>query len=201
MLGAGHLSRLNVACVSWRPAPRSYRQLIAKKKDGGLELPIEGVMAKRRDSIYGPGVRSPDWAKIKRPGWQVGRNWRSCTATREKPPPGPETFRSCRRCRLLLQSARNEIPDRIGGRGRRGCRAAVPAQNRTGLAVPIIVSSQAGRALRPRVVLPQLALSAAGMVARAAGFTVTSGVWHPSGLKSGHFNHTRALAQPCNEQA
>jgi bifunctional non-homologous end joining protein LigD len=37
----------------------------------GLE--IEGVMAKRRDSIYQPGVRSPDWAKIKRPGWREGR--------------------------------------------------------------------------------------------------------------------------------
>lgn len=40
-------------------------------------LQIEGVVAKRRDSIYRPGVRSPDWIKIKRPGWQEGRIWRS----------------------------------------------------------------------------------------------------------------------------
>ena len=39
-------------------------------------LKIEGVMAKRRDSTYQPGVRSPAWAKIKRPGWQEGRNWK-----------------------------------------------------------------------------------------------------------------------------
>lgn len=42
----------------------------------GAGLQIEGVMAKRRMSIYQPGVRSPDWAKIKRPGWQEGRVWR-----------------------------------------------------------------------------------------------------------------------------
>jgi bifunctional non-homologous end joining protein LigD len=41
--------------------------------DSGLE--IEGVMAKRRDSTYQPGARSPDWAKIKRTGWQKGRTW------------------------------------------------------------------------------------------------------------------------------
>jgi bifunctional non-homologous end joining protein LigD len=39
--------------------------------DAGLQ--IEGVMAKRRECTYQPGVRSLDWAKIKRPGWQ-GRN-------------------------------------------------------------------------------------------------------------------------------
>lgn len=31
-----------------------------------LKLGIEGVMAKRLDSIYQPGVRSPDWMKIKK---------------------------------------------------------------------------------------------------------------------------------------
>lgn len=40
-------------------------------------LKVEGVMAKRKDSTYQPGVRSPDWRKIKRPGWQEGRLWRS----------------------------------------------------------------------------------------------------------------------------
>jgi bifunctional non-homologous end joining protein LigD len=43
----------------------------------GAGLQIEGVMAKRRDSHYRPGVRSDDWRKIKRPGWQEGRRWRS----------------------------------------------------------------------------------------------------------------------------
>jgi bifunctional non-homologous end joining protein LigD len=52
-----------------------FRRMVEKKKDGGLELQIEGVMAKRRDSAYQPGVRSPDWAKIKRKDWRVGRNW------------------------------------------------------------------------------------------------------------------------------
>jgi bifunctional non-homologous end joining protein LigD len=37
---------------------------------------LEGFVAKRRDSIYTPGVRSRDWLKIKRPGWQEGRTWR-----------------------------------------------------------------------------------------------------------------------------
>lgn len=39
-------------------------------------LKIEGVMAKRRASTYKPGVRSHDWLKIKRPGWQEGRRWK-----------------------------------------------------------------------------------------------------------------------------
>jgi hypothetical protein len=42
----------------------------------GAGLKIEGVMAKRRASTYQPGVRSPDWVKIKRPGWQEGNPWR-----------------------------------------------------------------------------------------------------------------------------
>ncbi|WP_240788728.1 hypothetical protein [Ramlibacter henchirensis] len=41
----------------------------------GAGLEIEGVMAKRRQSTYQPGVRSSDWVKIKRPGWQEGRVW------------------------------------------------------------------------------------------------------------------------------
>ncbi|NUO72940.1 MAG: hypothetical protein HOQ10_09525 [Frateuria sp.] len=43
----------------------------------GAGLQIEGVMAKRRASTYQPGVRSPDWVKIKRPGWQEGRAWKN----------------------------------------------------------------------------------------------------------------------------
>lgn len=39
-------------------------------------LKLEGIVAKRRDSVYSAGVRSPDWLKIKRKGWQDGRIWR-----------------------------------------------------------------------------------------------------------------------------
>lgn len=42
----------------------------------GAGLTIEGVMAKRKDGIYRPGVRFEDWLKIKMPGWQDGRVWR-----------------------------------------------------------------------------------------------------------------------------
>lgn len=33
-----------------------------------LELELEGIVAKRADSLYRPGERSPDWFKLKRPG-------------------------------------------------------------------------------------------------------------------------------------
>jgi len=42
----------------------------------GAGLQVEGVVAKRKASPYRPGVRSDDWRKIKRPGWQIGRLWR-----------------------------------------------------------------------------------------------------------------------------
>jgi bifunctional non-homologous end joining protein LigD len=37
---------------------------------------LEGFVAKRLASPYQPGIRSRDWLKIKRPGWQEGRTWR-----------------------------------------------------------------------------------------------------------------------------
>lgn len=37
---------------------------------------LEGFMAKRAESIYQPGIRTRDWLKIKREGWQEGRTWR-----------------------------------------------------------------------------------------------------------------------------
>jgi bifunctional non-homologous end joining protein LigD len=45
-----------------------YREVV-------LGLKLEGFVAKRLASTYTPGVVSPDWVKIKRPGWQEGRNW------------------------------------------------------------------------------------------------------------------------------
>lgn len=40
-------------------------------------LQLEGFVAKRRTSLYTPGLRSPEWLKIERQGWQDGRVWRS----------------------------------------------------------------------------------------------------------------------------
>jgi bifunctional non-homologous end joining protein LigD len=40
-------------------------------------LKLEGLVAKRRASVYNAGVRSPDWLKIKRRAWQDGRRWRN----------------------------------------------------------------------------------------------------------------------------
>lgn len=40
------------------------RQLFAHAK----ELKLEGLVAKRLGSVYQPGVRSPDWTKVKRKG-------------------------------------------------------------------------------------------------------------------------------------
>ena len=33
-----------------------------------LDLQLEGIVGKRLDSVYTPGLRSKDWLKIKRPG-------------------------------------------------------------------------------------------------------------------------------------
>jgi bifunctional non-homologous end joining protein LigD len=41
-----------------------------------VQLKLEGYIAKRLASPYLPGVVSPDWLKIKRPGWQEGRTWK-----------------------------------------------------------------------------------------------------------------------------
>jgi len=40
----------------------------------GTEL--EGFVAKKRDSVYQPGVKTRAWLKMKRAGWQEGRTWR-----------------------------------------------------------------------------------------------------------------------------
>lgn len=40
-------------------------------------LKLEGVIGKRKDSIYLPGERAQHWIKIKRPGWDEGRTWRN----------------------------------------------------------------------------------------------------------------------------
>jgi bifunctional non-homologous end joining protein LigD len=41
-----------------------------------LGTKLEGFVPNRLASPYQPGVISPDWRKVKRPGCQEGRNWR-----------------------------------------------------------------------------------------------------------------------------
>lgn len=41
-----------------------------------LGVKLEGVVAKKRGSIYTPDTVSPCWQKIKRPGWDEGRIWK-----------------------------------------------------------------------------------------------------------------------------
>ncbi len=53
-----------------------FQKMIRPKDKGGYGLQIEGVVAKRRGSAYKPGVRTQDWLKVKRPGWNEGRNWK-----------------------------------------------------------------------------------------------------------------------------
>jgi bifunctional non-homologous end joining protein LigD len=48
-------------------------ELFAQAVEGAK---LEGFVAKRLASPYLPGVRSRDWLKIKRAGWQEGRTWR-----------------------------------------------------------------------------------------------------------------------------
>ncbi|WP_222432800.1 hypothetical protein [Caenimonas sedimenti] len=38
---------------------------------------LEGFVAKKLNSLYLPGIKSRDWLKIKRKGWNEGRNWKS----------------------------------------------------------------------------------------------------------------------------
>ncbi|WP_225613176.1 hypothetical protein [Variovorax sp. VRV01] len=40
----------------------------ARLNSSRIPLKLEGLVAKRADSAYRPGVRSSDWAKVKRKG-------------------------------------------------------------------------------------------------------------------------------------
>lgn len=70
----GLLASLPKAAVMYVGMLPAEADLFAAMVAAGLE--IEGVIAKRRGSTYQPGVRSDDWRKIKRPGWNEGREWR-----------------------------------------------------------------------------------------------------------------------------
>ena len=42
-----------------------------------LALRLEGIVGKRLDSLYFPGIGSPDWLTIKRPGAVPAERFRS----------------------------------------------------------------------------------------------------------------------------
>jgi bifunctional non-homologous end joining protein LigD len=71
----GSVPTPRVMFVKDLPADATVFHSMALPPPEGLGLEIEGVVAKRRESVYKPGVRSNDWLKIKRPGWQEGRTW------------------------------------------------------------------------------------------------------------------------------
>jgi bifunctional non-homologous end joining protein LigD len=74
------LERLTPAGRFWQlsPAQDELEPLLAATVEHGLE----GVVAKRRTSIYRPGVRSPDWVKLahKRSASAVVGGWRPETS-------------------------------------------------------------------------------------------------------------------------
>jgi bifunctional non-homologous end joining protein LigD len=49
----------------------SYDATIAEVLDGCTELGLEGVVAKKLDSIYKPGSRSRHWRKVKTAEWRT----------------------------------------------------------------------------------------------------------------------------------
>jgi bifunctional non-homologous end joining protein LigD len=73
------LDRLALAGPSWQAPPAlrgAGRDVLAASREQGME----GIVAKRRSSVYRPGRRSPDWRKIKHAhlqevvvvGWRPG---------------------------------------------------------------------------------------------------------------------------------
>jgi bifunctional non-homologous end joining protein LigD len=78
------LERLAVAGPSWQ-APPSFAGAGADVLAASREQGLEGIVAKRHDSRYRPGRRSPDWRKVKHlrvqdvvvVGWRPGGGRRS----------------------------------------------------------------------------------------------------------------------------
>jgi ATP-dependent DNA ligase len=69
--------RAGILFVKDLPADAAlFQAMTLPKEKGGLGLPIEGVVAKRKASAYHPGVRSDEWRKVKRPGWNADRIWK-----------------------------------------------------------------------------------------------------------------------------
>jgi bifunctional non-homologous end joining protein LigD len=78
------LTRLEIAGPAWQ-APPAFEAAGADVLTASREQGMEGIVAKRRDSRYRPGRRSPDWRKIKHVrtqevvvvGWRPGSGRRA----------------------------------------------------------------------------------------------------------------------------
>jgi bifunctional non-homologous end joining protein LigD len=77
------LARLDVAGPAWQ-APPAFEAAGVDVLAASREQGMEGIVAKRRDSRYRPGRRSPDWRKIKHVRMQevVLVGWRPGTGRR-----------------------------------------------------------------------------------------------------------------------
>jgi bifunctional non-homologous end joining protein LigD len=64
----GLLEGLNIAGPAWTTVP-SFLDPPAHVMAACSELGLEGLVAKRADSRYRPGVRSDDWLKVKAAAW------------------------------------------------------------------------------------------------------------------------------------
>lgn len=65
----GLLDALELASPAWHTSP-AYFDVLLELPDICVSLGIEGVVAKRVDSRYTPGVRTRTWLKWKSPDWQ-----------------------------------------------------------------------------------------------------------------------------------
>lgn len=81
------LEQLEIAGPSWGIAPSFTEEPADAVLRTAVSLGMEGVVAKRRSSTYQPGVRSPDWIKVKDQrtqevvigGWTIGQGDRADT--------------------------------------------------------------------------------------------------------------------------
>jgi bifunctional non-homologous end joining protein LigD len=81
------LEQLRIGGPTWAVTPSFTLESGADVLRSALGLGMEGVVAKRRDSTYHPGRRSPDWIKVKDQrtqevvigGWTAGQGHRRST--------------------------------------------------------------------------------------------------------------------------
>ena len=83
----GQLGRLGLGGTSWAVTPSFTTESGADVLRTAHDLGMEGVVAKRRDSTYRPGLRSSEWVKVKDQrtqevvigGWTAGQGSRRST--------------------------------------------------------------------------------------------------------------------------
>jgi bifunctional non-homologous end joining protein LigD len=64
------LAQLELAAAAWMTVP-SFTDTVAAVMDACTTLGLEGMVAKRADSLYRPGGRSADWLKLKTVEWKT----------------------------------------------------------------------------------------------------------------------------------